>query len=148
MTAPLPPPALRESGPAVGVSVLVRKGPLALLVRRARPPHAGLWAFPGGHVRRGEMLEDAASRELAEETGVAAAAFRQIATLDLIHRSGETLASHHVLVVFTAVWQSGEPVAADDAAAAGWFGPGEWGGIDLTPETSRILAALAALAPA
>src|SRR5262245_63478055 len=59
--------------PAVTVDVVIptcETKPHVLLIRRKHEPFAGQWAIPGGFVDEGETLEDAARRELREETGV------------------------------------------------------------------------------
>jgi ADP-ribose pyrophosphatase YjhB (NUDIX family) len=43
---------------------------MVLLVRRAIQPGMGLWSMPGGYVDRGEVAEEAAAREVLEETGL------------------------------------------------------------------------------
>ena len=60
--------------PSVTVDLVmftVMEGALkVLMVRRGQQPFSECWALPGGFVRMDETLEDAAARELAEETGV------------------------------------------------------------------------------
>ena len=41
-----------------------------LLIKRGIEPGYGRWTFPGGYVERGEVAEEAARREVAEETGI------------------------------------------------------------------------------
>jgi 8-oxo-dGTP diphosphatase len=106
--------------PAV-IAVVIRDGH-TLLVRRANPPDAGLWGFPGGKIEFGETVKDAAARELLEETAVRAEAREVLTTLDILVRdSSGDLQQHYILIAVLCRWNAGEPVAGDDALEANWF---------------------------
>lgn len=101
------------------MAVVVREGHV-LLVQRRKPPDAGLWGYPGGHLDPGESHETGALRELHEETGVLA---RAIAVLDVLEVRAEGYAFDLAAVLCAHV--AGEPVAADDAMAAEWVPIGD-----------------------
>lgn len=120
--------------PAV-IAVVVHEG-RTLLVRRANPPDAGLWGFPGGKIDFGETVADAAVRELREETGVAAQAQEVITTLDILVRAGDgQVRQHYVLIAVRCHFLSGIPVGSDDALEARWFSVA-----DLDPATLPMSA--------
>lgn len=51
-----------------------------LLIQRAQEPFQGAWALPGGFVEMDESLDEAAGRELEEETGVKGVDLEQLQT--------------------------------------------------------------------
>ncbi|KRB30664.1 DNA mismatch repair protein MutT [Mesorhizobium sp. Root695] len=108
----------RKTLPAVSVAVV--RADTVLLVKRARQPSQGLYAFPGGKVEPGETLEQAAARELQEETGLRAADYRPLREIHIDGRDD----SHPVdyqLTVFGAAYAGGEAVASDDAETAAFY---------------------------
>ena len=56
--------------PKVAATAVVERAGLVLMLRRAVETGYGLWSLPGGYVDRGEVVEQAAAREVLEETGL------------------------------------------------------------------------------
>ncbi len=99
----------------IGVGAVVFRGDEVLLVRRGKPPFLGHWSIPGGGLEFGERLEDAARREVMEETGIEVEISGLIGVFEATPgEAGQT--DHIVMVDYYGEWRTGEPVAADDAA--------------------------------
>jgi ADP-ribose pyrophosphatase YjhB (NUDIX family) len=101
-------------------------------VQRKNPPSQGSWSLPGGMLGLGELVCDAAVREVLEETGVSAVvggaavpgpAHSAFWVTDSIHHdSSKRIQYHYVLChVLCFADHAAKVVAADDAAAANWF---------------------------
>jgi 8-oxo-dGTP diphosphatase len=107
--------------PIVAVLVVVLRADKALIVQRRQQPNAGRWGFPGGVLELGETVAEGAMRELAEETGIIAEPAGFLDIHDAITRDEEgRVQFHFTLIAVRGVWQSGEGVAADDAADCAW----------------------------
>lgn len=119
--------ARRREQPWVTVDVVVvarlAQRPQVLLVRRKRPPFASTWAIPGGFVEPHEPLEEAARRELWEETGA------ELASLEQLHAFGDPGRDPRgwvISIVYLGVLDETEVqdldlAAGSDAGAVGWF---------------------------
>lgn len=114
----------RYERPSVTVDVVIlttRERQLeVLLVKRRHWPFEGMWAIPGGFVQPDESLEDAARRELEEETGVSDLYLEQLYTFG---DPGRDPRMRVITVVYYALIRSDQLRihAADDAADAQWF---------------------------
>ncbi|HUH15165.1 MAG TPA: NUDIX domain-containing protein [Gaiellaceae bacterium] len=88
-----------------------------LLVCRGESPFEGMWAIPGGFKRPAETLDEAAQRELREETGVDAAAL--LTQFGAYGDPGRDPRMNVVTVAYLAVVRDvGAIVAGSDAADA------------------------------
>lgn len=101
----------------------VRAGTLqVLLVERGQEPYAGRWALPGGFVLPGESAEEAAWRELAEETGVSDVPGLHLEQLRTYSEPGRDPRMRVVTVAFAAlVPDPPAPHGGGDAAQAQWL---------------------------
>jgi 8-oxo-dGTP diphosphatase len=86
-----------------------------LLIRRKNPPFQGQYALPGGFVDYGETTEQAAARELLEETGLNA---DQLSLVGVYSDPGRDPRGHTVSIAYLARVSHFVPQAGDDAAQA------------------------------
>ena len=127
--------------PLVGIGVAMLRPGAVLLVRRARAPSLGQWALPGGAQELGETAEDAARRELREESGLRAGALHLAAHVDSIHRDeGGRVQFHYTILDFATAWQGGEPVAGDDVSNAVFAPLDALEPFELWDEAHRVIA--------
>lgn len=102
--------------PKVAVAGLVSDACRVLLVRRAVVPRIGFWALPAGYMDADELPEEAAAREIAEETGIIA----RVTGLHGIAALAGWNERRGILVVFRAEPVGGELAAHDDVSEARW----------------------------
>jgi len=115
---PFPRPAL-----TVDIIVARQKGNdmEILLIQRKNPPFQNNWALPGGFVDEGETTEQAALRELQEETGITV---NNLALFTVASKPGRDPRGWTVSLVYLTKIEEGhaaQAVAGDDAKSTGWY---------------------------
>lgn len=126
--------------PRVAVGAVVFRQECVLLVRRGQPPAEDLWAIPGGSVEIGETLQEAAEREILEETGIQIRALEPIYTFDVIDRDAAgKIRFHYVIVDLAADYIMGAPAPGDDALEARWVSAREINGLEVSAATLKLL---------
>jgi ADP-ribose pyrophosphatase YjhB (NUDIX family) len=134
------------AAPILAVSAAIIRDGKVLIVRRARPPAAGLYTLPGGGVEVGETLVEAVVREVREETAlavepVALAGYREAIARDTDGR----IERHFVILPFAARWIAGEPTLSPELSEAMWLDPAAITGLDTTAGLAEIVATAMAL---
>ncbi|MFB3926071.1 MAG: NUDIX hydrolase [Syntrophales bacterium] len=96
------------------VSSIVVSERKILLVKRGKKPYKGMWCLPTGFAEAGESIEEAALRELREETGIKG----RIAGLVDVDSCTNYYYGDLLFVSFEAKWVKGTPSHGDDTVAA------------------------------
>lgn len=119
----------------LGAGTVVHRRGKMLVVKRAEPPHLGLWAFPGGRVEEGESPLDAAVRETKEEVGLKV---RVEGIFDVVTYLPDQLGDGDwkqvVLINYLARPVGGRVVLNGESSDFRWVSPGEVVGLDTTPQ--------------
>ena len=89
-----------------------------LLIQRKNDPYKDCWAFPGGFVNIDESAEDAAIRELKEETGLEISTVEQLKAYSNPDRDPR---ERVITIAFIAESQIKKVKGGDDAKEARWF---------------------------
>jgi len=132
--------AKSNESPINCVGIVCIRGDNVLLIKRGKPPRMGQWSIPGGRIEKGESELQAAARELFEETSIRANKFQKIETIDTDFGSGP-----YRLHDYAALWETGEPIAGDDAAHAQFMPLSQIEDLEMWSETVRIIRRAQAL---
>jgi 8-oxo-dGTP diphosphatase len=99
----------------VGVNVFVVRDGKLLLGERLNVYGAGTWGLPGGHLEPGEAMDEAAGRELLEETSLIAASLEFVNLVNDRHGG-----QHRLQVGFEAMGVSGESELREPERCREW----------------------------
>ena len=124
---------VRREDPKVAAGVVVEHEGAILLVRRNHEPGCGRWSFPSGFVDRGEAVEDAARREVFEETSVEVAIDR---LLGVWSAAGDPV----VFVAYAGRSRGGTPRPGPEAMEVGLFPPGALPGLAFAHDPAIVEA--------
>ena len=116
-------PAMPTAVPVirVGVSVIIRRSDKVLLGKRLKSHGVGTWCTPGGHIEFGETPEEAARREVMEETGLELGAINRSASLPYLNTSFPADGKQYITLYLEGECVSGEPIAMEPEKCAEWL---------------------------
>lgn len=110
---------LYENPAPTASAVLVDDHGRVMLTRRGIEPRRGMWDLPGGFMRPGEDGEQAARRELLEETGLEIAVGRLLAIIPDVYGPDDEPTLN---IFYLAHVVAGTAAPASDVSEIGWFG--------------------------
>ncbi|MFZ6036191.1 MAG: nucleotide triphosphate diphosphatase NUDT15 [Patescibacteria group bacterium] len=108
-----------KNRPRVGLGVIIVNAEGNILVGKRIGSHAPYYSIPGGHLDMGETFEQAAIREVREETGMDISQPRVIAITNNLETYRES-GLHYISVVLQAGSHRGEPVIREPEKCSEW----------------------------
>ena len=102
--------------PKIVATALIERNNQILIIKRAVQVGYGLWSLPGGYVDRGEIVENAAAREVWEETGLKVKTEK---LLGLFSEQGNPV----LVAAYTATEIGGDLKAGPEALELGFYSP-------------------------
>src|SRR5438132_1215075 len=125
--------------PIPSVGVLVVRDAKALLIRRGSEPARGRWSIPGGVVETGELIQDAARREVREECGIEIEVGPMLQIYESITRdAAERVRFHYIILDMLGRHASGEVVFGGDVLEARYISADELDALDVLPDVVML----------
>lgn len=112
---------MKYKNPFATADIIVERDNKILLIKRKHEPFRNMWALPGGHVDYGkETLEETATRELREETGISVNK-KDLGFFGVYSEPKRDPRGHYITHVYLARNFNGRLIADDDAIDARFF---------------------------
>ena len=111
-----------RKNPIIASSAVVKHDDKILLIKRKHAPGIGKWALPGGIVEYGETVEQAAIREVKEETNIDITIEKLLNVYSLILRdeNGE-VKYHYAIICFESSYKNSLLTPNQEIVEAGWY---------------------------
>jgi 8-oxo-dGTP diphosphatase len=132
--------SIYPDSPGVGVGAFIFHDNRILMIKRGKSPSKGMWSIPGGRLELGETLQEAAEREVFEETGLVVKAGNPVYVFDVVVKDDDgRIKYHYVIADLEAEFVSGELKAGDDADDARWVLHEELADLGVSERTVQLL---------
>lgn len=134
--------------PILGVGVIIVREGRVLLVKRGREPSRGLFSIPGGGVKIGETLAEAALREAREETGLHVRLGPLVEVVERVTRDQEGKVRFHYVILDFLAEAEGEPAPGGDAEEVLWVETEHLSALPVTEGLEEVVRKALTLSPA